>query len=541
MGGGSTFGPPRSAAEGKLGLLGGHPRRGRTFAERLRIETALCGRAARMNERQQQHGGGGPGEGKENAGGAPSSSSAKDLARPSSTGGGHQYHLDDREAAGPAAGQGDPAKAALGVLVGADGGAGGDGGGGGRRAALESPTGPLSPGLFPTRPLDDLTNTEHWEEGDHPVWPQAPAQPRPPPALEDRPEWGVAEQRPSRLSRSASARGFPRSRLRTPLGRQVLSAGSDRGRHPAGGHPGTSGPALASAAAGPKAFGIATLALRDKVAALERENETLRGGAAAAQAEAAEERKRSQALEERIRELEGQLGSEIEQKQCLEQTLAHLNSGQEGNAQLVTSLVEAHQRFENLTKEHEQLGMALQECDNQRRELTARYAFFLLDEDKDGLIGADDVQRFEMYHSYGLDLLRACLANWNFNSGVAGRMDLEDFVNFVRITEDKTSKEALNFWFGVLDGDCDGVIGRQDVKWLYDLIDKEGVPYCISFEDTICQIMDMAKVTDIDTGMTKRALKKCGLAPGIVGLLTNHANMLVQRSTAEWGRGDLPI
>lgn len=161
MGGGSTFGPPRSAAEGKLGLLGGHPRRGRTFAERLRIETALCGRAARMNERQQQHGGGGPGEGKENAGGAPSSSSsAKDLARPSSTGGGHQYHLDDREAAGPAAGQGDPAKAALGVLVGADGGAGGDGGGL-RRAALESPTGPLSPGLFPTRPLNDLTNTEH--------------------------------------------------------------------------------------------------------------------------------------------------------------------------------------------------------------------------------------------------------------------------------------------------------------------------------------------------------------------------------------------
>jgi hypothetical protein len=36
-------------------------------------------------------------------------------------------------------------------------------------------------------------------------------------------------------------------------------------------------------------------------------------------------------------------------------------------------------------------------------------------------------------------------------------------------------------------------------------------------------------------------LWKCKLGAGVLGLLLNHNNMLLHRTTAEWGRGDFPL
>ena len=42
-------------------------------------------------------------------------------------------------------------------------------------------------------------------------------------------------------------------------------------------------------------------------------------------------------------------------------------------------------------------------------------------------------------------------------------------------------------------------------------------------------------------GFTAQQLFKSKLGPGVLSLLTNHNNMLLQRTTAEWGRGDWPL
>ena len=37
------------------------------------------------------------------------------------------------------------------------------------------------------------------------------------------------------------------------------------------------------------------------------------------------------------------------------------------------------------------------------------------------------------------------------------------------------------------------------------------------------------------------SLRRCGLAPGVFGLLVNHGDMLLRRSTAEFSDRDVPM
>ena len=57
----------------------------------------------------------------------------------------------------------------------------------------------------------------------------------------------------------------------------------------------------------------------------------------------------------------------------------------------------------------------------------------------------------------------------------------------------------------------------------------------------LCQVLDMARVADAEQGIRLADLRRTKLAQGVIGLLTNYNNMLLQRSTAEWGRGDIPL
>lgn len=83
-------------------------------------------------------------------------------------------------------------------------------------------------------------------------------------------------------------------------------------------------------------------------------------------------------------------------------------------------------------------------------------------------------------------------------------------------------------------------VGPEDMKWFYDAVDK-GSMFCISFEDLVAQVMDMVKPKDRARGFTCGDLRRCRLAPGVIGVLTNHNNMLLHRTTAEWGRGEFPL
>ena len=87
--------------------------------------------------------------------------------------------------------------------------------------------------------------------------------------------------------------------------------------------------------------------------------------------------------------------------------------------------------------------------------------------------------------------------------------------------------------------DGDGVLSRHDIKWLYDAVYKDETT-CVSLEDLTCQIFDMAGTDGsahddaLRGGITCAAVRGSRLADGIFGILCNHDDMLLRRSTAEF-------
>lgn len=109
------------------------------------------------------------------------------------------------------------------------------------------------------------------------------------------------------------------------------------------------------------------------------------------------------------------------------------------------------------------------------------------------------------------------------------------------LADDRTSKDSQRFWFGVLDQDGDGAVSAEDAKWFYDSIEKDENTFVVSFEDLWHQLLDMTQPAKPRRGFTSADLWKCKLGAGAIGLLLNHNNMLLHRTTAEWGRGDFPL
>eukprot|EP00232_Nephroselmis_pyriformis_P026585 CAMPEP_0182855596 /NCGR_PEP_ID=MMETSP0034_2-20130328/1944_1 /TAXON_ID=156128 /ORGANISM="Nephroselmis pyriformis, Strain CCMP717" /LENGTH=361 /DNA_ID=CAMNT_0024986587 /DNA_START=15 /DNA_END=1098 /DNA_ORIENTATION=+ len=201
--------------------------------------------------------------------------------------------------------------------------------------------------------------------------------------------------------------------------------------------------------------------------------------------------------------------------------------------QLQKELSATKENYETMSKDYEQLEATLQECDSQKRGFAARYAFCLIDADHDGLIDLRGAERYELFAPYAHSVLERCFGMWEFTSGARGQMTLDDFLKFVYFAEEKTCKEAMNFWFRVIDIDGDGVWGRHDLLWFYQQVDKSGG--CIAFDDFFCQITDMCDPEDPFQGITQRDVSTGGLGAGIIGLVVNHNNMLLQRTTADGG------
>ena len=113
---------------------------------------------------------------------------------------------------------------------------------------------------------------------------------------------------------------------------------------------------------------------------------------------------------------------------------------------------------------------------------------------------------------------------------------------FVSFAEDRSSREAQRFWFSVLDADGDGRLGWADMRQAYDAVDKTRCSFVVSFGDLVHQISDMVgAAAPPRAGFTASELWHSKLGAGVLGLLMNHNNMLLQRSTAEWGRGDYAL
>jgi hypothetical protein len=111
---------------------------------------------------------------------------------------------------------------------------------------------------------------------------------------------------------------------------------------------------------------------------------------------------------------------------------------------------------------------------------------------------------------------------------------------FVEYAEDRSTRESQRFWFSVMDADGDGRLSWGDMKLLYDAVQRScsgGI--LLHFEDLMNQIRDMVSRQRAPAqGFTAQEMWESKLGAGVIGLLTNANNMLLQRSTAEWGRGE---
>jgi hypothetical protein len=247
--------------------------------------------------------------------------------------------------------------------------------------------------------------------------------------------------------------------------------------------------------------------------------------------------------------------------------------------------------LEKASVKEAELRTALDEAGLIAREYRARMHHARLDADGDGYIGLDELLRHELFASYSQAVVERVHAFFPYaDRAKHGELDEDDFVKLTLWTEDRSTRDSQRFWFGVVDVDGDGVLGAHDVKWLYDSLWKEEGS-CVSAEDLTCQIHDMAGVHDFHLRSTRQRgaarggpgdrahapepkrfaprppgsapvlrvpglglgfrpkpsgpklsdLRESGLAPGVFGLLVNHNDMLLRRSTAEFSKQDVPM
>jgi Ca2+-binding EF-hand superfamily protein len=207
-----------------------------------------------------------------------------------------------------------------------------------------------------------------------------------------------------------------------------------------------------------------------------------------------------------------------------------------------------HER-ETLLSEKETLASRLTSAESDLSDAVASLHFERLDVDGDGRITLDDLLRAELFASYAQPVVERIFEQWthsrtSFATETATsasddarekrktHIDAESFRALKEWTERKSkSAESLRFWFRVVDVDGDGVLSRHDIKWLYDAVYKDEST-CVSLEDLTCQIFDMAGARE--EKITCGAVRGSRLADGIFGILCNHDDMLLRRSTAEF-------
>ena len=63
-------------------------------------------------------------------------------------------------------------------------------------------------------------------------------------------------------------------------------------------------------------------------------------------------------------------------------------------------------------------------------------------------------------------------------------------------------------------------------------VDKSGG--CIDFHDLYEQLLDMTRASDCSRGFTLTEIRRSRLASGVFGLLFNHNNLLLRRTTNEF-------
>ena len=226
-------------------------------------------------------------------------------------------------------------------------------------------------------------------------------------------------------------------------------------------------------------------------------------------------------------------------------------------SELTEALNAARREGETLEAANGSLESRLASIESELADADAALHFERLDVDGDGRLTLDDLLRAELFASYAQPVVERIFEQWTQSaadektkrrkaSGVDGdgvkSIDREGFRALNDWARRKTrTRESTRFWFRVVDVDGDGVLSRHDIKWLYDAVHKDEARACrwrisparSSTWRARTERGPSARAAGA-SGVRLAALRESRLADGIFGILCNHDDMLLRRSTAEF-------
>ncbi|KPA76165.1 hypothetical protein ABB37_07925 [Leptomonas pyrrhocoris] len=158
--------------------------------------------------------------------------------------------------------------------------------------------------------------------------------------------------------------------------------------------------------------------------------------------------------------------------------------------------------------------------------------FWELDEDRDMLLAPEDLMRYAPE-----DVMNPAIVQRVFTGvgrrlrcAVPQRIGYEDFVWFCLSEEDKSTPQAIRYWFRVLDLDGDGVLSVYELREFYDATRNKIAQYVqeglVTFEDVVCQVFDMMRCPEYRGLYLCDLLREPEAAAVALNMLTNVVKFL---------------
>ncbi|CCW63943.1 unnamed protein product [Phytomonas sp. EM1] len=124
--------------------------------------------------------------------------------------------------------------------------------------------------------------------------------------------------------------------------------------------------------------------------------------------------------------------------------------------------------------------------------------FWELDEDCDMIISQRDFSRYYPDNTFNPLIIQRIFSGVGrrIRCEVEGYIGYEDFVWFCLSEEDKSTPQAIRYWFRILDLDGDGILSIYEMQTFYNML-MEKISFvgenAVCFEDVIRQVFDMIR------------------------------------------------
>lgn len=158
--------------------------------------------------------------------------------------------------------------------------------------------------------------------------------------------------------------------------------------------------------------------------------------------------------------------------------------------------------------------------------------FWELDEDRDMLLAPDDLMRYAPEDVMNPAIVQRVFAGVGrrLRCTVPQRIGYEDFVWFCLSEEDKSTPQAIRYWFRVLDLDGDGILSVYELRQFYDATRDKIAQYVqeglVTFEDVACQVFDMMRCPEYRGLYLSDLLREPEAAAVALNMLTNVVKFL---------------